>query len=101
MKTVSATNSKLCPLFSKVSEFQSAHSDINKEYEQLKKEVETLQVQIADLRFQISSKDMECDAAVKVRMNCAHLFVLLDVIHLSRVKVCKSLYEKSQTLESL
>ncbi|XP_050693492.1 FYVE and coiled-coil domain-containing protein 1-like isoform X4 [Eriocheir sinensis] len=48
-----------------VSESQSAHTELSKEYEQLKKEVETLQVQIADLRFQISSKDMECDAAVK------------------------------------
>lgn len=64
-------------MFSKVSKLQSAQNELNKEYEQLKKEVETLHVQIADLRFQMSSKDMECDAAVKVQppLYSAYLFV--------------------------
>ncbi|KAG0715652.1 FYVE and coiled-coil domain-containing protein 1 [Chionoecetes opilio] len=52
-------------MFSKVDELRSALSKVNQEYDVLKKDVETLHVQLADLRFQVSSKDMECDAAVK------------------------------------
>lgn len=48
-----------------VKELQTTHDRQNQEYEQLKKEMETLHVQLADLRFQVSSKDMECDAAIK------------------------------------
>lgn len=71
---------KLSLIFPKLSEFQSAHNELNKEYEQLKKEIETLHMQIADLRFQMSSKDMECDAAVKVSMKrfIDHFVALTD-----------------------
>lgn len=82
-------------MFSKVTEVQSAHSELNKEYEQLKKEVETFKVQIADLRFQMSSKDMECDAAVKVSMTPPFCkFVTLTDVILSRVN-CLFSYMKS------
>ncbi|XP_045126073.1 FYVE and coiled-coil domain-containing protein 1-like isoform X3 [Portunus trituberculatus] len=48
-----------------VKELQITHSKQNQEHEKMKKEIETLTVQLADLRFQVSSKDMECDAAIK------------------------------------
>uniref|UniRef100_A0A0N7ZB20 FYVE-type domain-containing protein n=1 Tax=Scylla olivacea TaxID=85551 RepID=A0A0N7ZB20_SCYOL len=64
-KSSEETHNYLKQAEEQVKELQTTHSKQNQEHEQLKREMETLHVQLADLRFQVSSKDMECDAAIK------------------------------------